>query len=53
VFTSDPIASSLAKSKDDAVEAGLLDDVDLEGIYDLTLLNELLAERGAAEVEGL
>jgi NitT/TauT family transport system substrate-binding protein len=52
-FTADPIASSLQKSKDDAVEAGLLDDVDLEGIYDLTLLNELLAERGDPEVEGL
>jgi NitT/TauT family transport system substrate-binding protein len=52
-FTSDPVASSLEKSKDDAVEAELLEDVDLEGIYDLTLLNELLAERGDAEVEGL
>ena len=39
--------------KDDAVEVGLLDDVDLEGIYDLTILNELLAERGDEEVAGL
>ncbi len=52
-FTSDPIASSLAKSKDDAVAAGLLEDVDLDGIYDLSLLNEVLAERGEKEVEGL
>jgi NitT/TauT family transport system substrate-binding protein len=52
-FTADPIASSLQKSKDDAVAAGLLDEVDLAGIYDLTLLNELLAERGEEEVEGL
>jgi NitT/TauT family transport system substrate-binding protein len=52
-FTPDPIASSLAKSKDDAVEAGLLEDVDLDGIYDLTLLNEVLTERGEEEVEGL
>jgi NitT/TauT family transport system substrate-binding protein len=52
-FTADPVASSLSKSKDDAVAAGLLDDVDLEGIYDLTLLNELLTERGEDEVEGL
>lgn len=52
-FTPDPIASSLQKSKDDAVEAGLLEDVDLDGIYDLTLLNEVLTERGEEEVEGL
>ena len=37
------------------IVAGLLDPVDLEspGIYDLTLLNEVLAERGEAEVSGL
>jgi NitT/TauT family transport system substrate-binding protein len=52
-FTADPVASSLAKSKDDAVAAGLLEDVDLDGIYDLTILNKVLAERGEAEVEGL
>jgi NitT/TauT family transport system substrate-binding protein len=52
-FTADPVASSLQKSKDDAVDAGLLDDVDLDGIYDLTLLNEVLTERGDPEVEGL
>ncbi|MGH9213370.1 MAG: ABC transporter substrate-binding protein [Acidimicrobiales bacterium] len=52
-FTPDPIASSLEESKDDAVEVGLLDDVDLGGIYDLTLLNELLTERGEQAVEGL
>ena len=52
-FTPDPIASSLEKSKDDAVEAGLLDDVDLDGIYHLTILNELLQERGEPEVDGL
>jgi sulfonate transport system substrate-binding protein len=52
-FTPDPIASSLKKSKDDAVEVGLLDDVDLDGIYDLSILNELLEERGEQEVAGL
>jgi NitT/TauT family transport system substrate-binding protein len=52
-FTPDPIASSLEESKDDAVEVELLDDVDLDGIYDLTILNELLAERGQDEVAGL
>lgn len=49
-FTADPIVSSLAKSKDDAVGAGLLEDVDLEGIYDLDILNQALAERGEKEV---
>lgn len=52
-FTPDPVASSLQKPKDDAVEAGLLDDVDLEGIYDLSILNSLLTERGDEEVAGL
>jgi sulfonate transport system substrate-binding protein len=52
-FTSDPIASSLEESKNDAVSVGLLEDVDLEGIYDLTILNELLEERGGEPVEGL
>jgi NitT/TauT family transport system substrate-binding protein len=52
-FTPDPIASSLEESKDDAVEVELLDDVDLGGIYDLATLNQLLAERGEAEVYGL
>ena len=45
-FTVDPIASSLQGSADDAVAVGLLEEVDLTGIYDLTLLNEILAERG-------
>jgi sulfonate transport system substrate-binding protein len=49
-FTVDPIASSLQESADDAVEAGLLEEVDLDGIYDLTLLNEILAERGLEPV---
>jgi NitT/TauT family transport system substrate-binding protein len=54
-FTLDPIAASLQGSADDAVEVGLLEPVDLAapGIYDLTLLNEVLAGRGLASVEGL
>jgi NitT/TauT family transport system substrate-binding protein len=52
-FTSDPIASSLEESKNDAVEVELLDEVDLDGIHDLAILNELLAERSEAEVDGL
>ena len=49
-FTVDPIASSLAESAADATEIGLLDPVDLDGIYDLTLLNEVLAEAGEPEI---
>jgi NitT/TauT family transport system substrate-binding protein len=53
LFTVDPVASSLAESKDDAVSVELLDDVDLDGIYDLTLLNEVLSDAGHPPVEGL
>ena len=52
-FTWDPVASSLAKSAEDAEAAGLLDPVDLDGIYDLALLNEILDQRGEEPVEGL
>ena len=54
-FTLDPIATSLQNSADDAVEVGLLEQVDLAepGIYDLTLLNEVLADRGLPAVKGL
>lgn len=45
-FTVDPIASSLAESAEDAVTVGLLEPVDLEGIYDLEILNRVLAELG-------
>ena len=49
-FTVDPIASSLTTSAENAVEIGLLDPVDLDGIYDLTLLNEVLSAAGEPEV---
>ena len=52
-FTVDPIASSLQGSADDAIAVGLLEEVDLTGIYDLTLLNEVLAERGLDPVSEL
>jgi NitT/TauT family transport system substrate-binding protein len=52
-FTPDPVAASLQRSADDAVAVGLLDEVDLDGIYDLGILNDLLAERGEPEVQGL
>jgi NitT/TauT family transport system substrate-binding protein len=49
-FTVDPIASSLTTSAENAAEIGLLDPVDLGGIYDLTLLNEVLSEAGKPQV---
>ncbi|MDQ3932968.1 MAG: ABC transporter substrate-binding protein [Actinomycetota bacterium] len=49
-FTIDPIAASLRKSAEDATKVGLLDPVDLEGIYRVDLLNELLRQRGREEV---
>jgi NitT/TauT family transport system substrate-binding protein len=51
-FTVDPIAASLEASADHATAVGLLDPVDLTGIYDLDPLNELLREAGKPEVSG-
>ena len=45
-FTVDPIASSLKTSAAEATELGLLEPTDLTGIYDLTLLNQVLTEAG-------
>jgi NitT/TauT family transport system substrate-binding protein len=42
----DPIAASLRKSAADATEAGLLEPVDLDGIYDLQALNAILVAAG-------
>jgi NitT/TauT family transport system substrate-binding protein len=52
-FTDDPIASSLEQSAKDAEQVGLLDPVDLSGIYDLSIINSLLTEAGEPEVDGL
>jgi NitT/TauT family transport system substrate-binding protein len=52
-FTLDPIATSLETSAENAEAVGLLDPVDLKGIYDLQLLNQVLKARGDAAVEGL
>ena len=41
-FTNDPIASSLRTSADHAEKVGLLEKVNLAGIYDLKLLNDVL-----------
>ncbi len=52
-FTVDPIASSLSKSAKDAEGLGLLDAVDLSGIFDLDPLNKILTGLGQPEVKGL
>jgi NitT/TauT family transport system substrate-binding protein len=49
-FTVDPIGSSLRKSADDATRIGLLEAVDLNGIYDLGPLNRELKAAGRPEV---
>ncbi len=52
-FTNDPIASSLKTSADNAVADGLLKPVNLSGIYDLSLLNKVLAAQGQPGVNDL
>jgi NitT/TauT family transport system substrate-binding protein len=52
-FTVDPIAPSLAKSAKDAESIGLLEPVDLNGIYDLDIVNQLLTANGTSTVKGL
>jgi NitT/TauT family transport system substrate-binding protein len=49
-FLDDPITSSLTTGAKHAEEIGLLDPVDLKGIYDLTLLNELLKAKSLPAV---
>jgi NitT/TauT family transport system substrate-binding protein len=50
-FTNDPIASSLTASAQHAAGVGLLQKVDLKGIYDLSLLNTALKNAGKPEVK--
>ncbi|HUP87502.1 MAG TPA: ABC transporter substrate-binding protein [Acidimicrobiales bacterium] len=49
-FTNDPIAASLATSAKHAEDIGLLEKVDLDGIYDLGPLNAVLRKAGEKEV---
>lgn len=49
-FTNDPISGSLTAGAKHAEEVGLLGPVDLNGIYDLTPLNEILKSGGKAQV---
>ncbi|MGW8062592.1 aliphatic sulfonate ABC transporter substrate-binding protein [Streptomyces ziwulingensis] len=50
-LTDDPLAATLDAQADHAVEAGLLDQPDLTGIYDLTLLNKVLRAKGEPAVD--
>ncbi|MFJ6214056.1 ABC transporter substrate-binding protein [Streptomyces sp. NPDC092296] len=46
----DPLAATLTTEADHAVKAGLLQKPDLNGIYDLRLLNKVLTADGSPEV---
>ncbi|MGH4011082.1 MAG: ABC transporter substrate-binding protein [Pseudonocardiaceae bacterium] len=49
--TNDPIAASLQHSADSAVAAGVAKErVDLQGIYELSILNRILTQRGLPTV---
>jgi NitT/TauT family transport system substrate-binding protein len=48
--TNDPVAASLQTSADHAAAAGLIKPAALKGIYDLTLLNEVLSAAGQPAV---
>ena len=52
-FTLDPVPSALKKSAQDAYDVGLLKDTKLDGIYDLSLVNQVLQDRGEPQVKGL
>ena len=50
-ITTDPLAASMKTEADNAVGAGLLKAPDLKGIYDLTLLREVLKAHGGGTVD--
>ncbi|WP_129843076.1 ABC transporter substrate-binding protein [Streptomyces sp. RFCAC02] len=50
-FLNDPLAATLSTGAENAVTAGLLEEPDLSGIYDLSILNGVLAEEGLPEVD--
>jgi NitT/TauT family transport system substrate-binding protein len=49
-FTTDPIALSLVKQAADATSAGLLTNAKTSGIFDLTILNNVLKAKGQPQV---
>jgi NitT/TauT family transport system substrate-binding protein len=50
-FLDDPLAATLRTGAENAVGVGLLEETDLTGIYDLSLLNRVLAEEGLPEID--
>ncbi|MDH6606548.1 NitT/TauT family transport system substrate-binding protein [Streptomyces sp. SAI-208] len=50
-FTNDPLAATLDTEAEHAVKAGLLEKPDLNGIYDLTILNKVLKAEGESTVD--
>jgi NitT/TauT family transport system substrate-binding protein len=52
-FTLDPIASTLKGSADHAHRLGLVAELDLQGLYDLTLVNKVLVAHNEPVVVGL
>jgi sulfonate transport system substrate-binding protein len=52
-FTMDPLASTLKASADHAHSLGLLPSVSVNGLYDLDILNQVLAAHGQPAVSGL
>jgi NitT/TauT family transport system substrate-binding protein len=49
-FVNDPLAETLAACADNAARVGLLEDPDLSGIYDLSLLNKVLREEDLPQI---
>jgi NitT/TauT family transport system substrate-binding protein len=50
-FLDDPVAESLRTGARHAEEVGLLPKADLDGLYDLSLLNQVRGAKGATEVK--
>ncbi|MGC0337003.1 ABC transporter substrate-binding protein [Streptomyces sp. SLBN-8D4] len=50
-FTNDPLSATLNTEAEHAVKAGLLKKPDLNGIYDLTILNKVLKADGESPVD--
>ena len=51
-FTVDPIVSSLEKGAKDAAALGLIPSADVKGIYDLSILNQILKTSNAPTYKG-
>ncbi|WP_406455742.1 aliphatic sulfonate ABC transporter substrate-binding protein [Streptomyces sp. NBC_00876] len=50
-FTYDPLAATLTTEAEQAVRVGLLDEPDLQGVFDLRLLNKVLKNEGRPPVQ--